>query len=191
MRSSTKRFYSLILGLAFFVGAIYVYSNFIRAAYEEVKNLRGERAAELRLLEQSRSAVEIVDAVNAKYQSLATFQNSVSQALPIGEEIPSILNQVQGIAPLDNRKIEIDSISFQYLPIEYSKQPTTLRPYGAIRLSLRLRGTYGDLTSFVFALERNIRILNANSLKISGGGQGTNPNLTADLTVDAYYQTKN
>lgn len=190
MRSSTKRFYSLLLGIAFFVGAMYVYSNYIRSAYEEVKNLKGERAAEIQLFNESEKAVGIVDTLLAKYQSLSSLQDSVSRALPVGEEIPSVLNQIQGVASLDGRKMEIDSISFQYLPIEYSKDKNFLRPYGAIRISAKMRGGYTDLKSFLSALEKNVRLLDVSSLKITGGGSGNNPSLTFDLAVDAYYQVR-
>ena len=191
MRASTKRFYSILLGIAFFAGAMYVYSNYARSAYDKVKVLKGERAAKIRLLDESQKAVEIVDTLLAKYQSLSSLQDSISRALPVGEEIPAILNQIQGLASLDGRKMEIDSISFQYLPIEYPKEKTFLRPYGAIRVSVRMRSNYADLKSFLSALQKNIRLLDISSLKIDGGGKGSNPALTFDLAVDAYYQLKN
>lgn len=188
MRASAKRFYSILVGIGLLFGAVYVYSSYIKSAYEGVQKLRGERSAESKQLGEAKATTQVVSGLLEKYQSVSEIEDKLSLSLPVGEKIPEVLTQLQGLSDLNS--IKIDSMSFQYLPIEYAKEKTVLRPRGALRLSLRFASKHDNLKRFISSLETNIRLLDIVSLKIDGGGSTKNPNLNCNLTVDSYYQVK-
>lgn len=187
MRASTKRFYSVLASIGFLVGSMYVYTSYIRPIYDEIQRLRGERLAVLNSLNDSRVTVEIVTDLLRKYQSIADIQDQLSLSLPIGEETTNLLNQIQGLAGINN--VQIQSISFQYLPIDYNNRQSILKPTGSLRVTADISGDYGSIKAFLKGIETNVRVIDIRSLKVSGGGTNKNPILSGQLVVDTYYQT--
>ncbi|HEY4498383.1 MAG TPA: type 4a pilus biogenesis protein PilO [Candidatus Paceibacterota bacterium] len=185
MSGQTKRFLGVILTLAFFVGAVSFYSSLVVPSYREVQELRAERRSLARLVEEERSIVESVNRLLGQYQSISDFQRSLSLVLPTEEEVPGIINQLQGIARTSG--VAIDSLELDALPIEPVKSSSVIEPIGKLRVDLRLRGNYSAIKSYLAALATNIRIMDVDSLRVEGGGTNDNV-LNYTLTVNTYYQ---
>lgn len=187
MRASAKRFYSLLVSIVLLVGALFVYSSFIIPEYGEIQRLRGEREGKSKLLTEYKDTAEALSNLLSKYKNVSQLQATLSLTLPLSEEVPQVFNQLQGLAGASDLKI--DSMSFQYLPIDYSRG-SLFRPVGTLRIAMRFAGTYERFKEFLKAVETNVRILDVSFVSIEGGAIGKNPLLNYNLIVDTYYQAE-
>lgn len=188
MKSSTKRFYSLIAGLILLIGALFVYSSLIQPTYDEIQELRGQRQAKLDLLNDYKATADALNSLLEKYKNVSDLQNTLSMSLPIGEKAPEVFNQLQGMAIGNNMRI--DSLAFQYLAIDYGEKTSLLKPMGTLRMAMKMVGGYGDLKKFLETVETNIRILDVVILSIDGGATSRNPTLNYNLVLDTRYQVE-
>lgn len=189
MSASAKRFYSLIGALVLLIGAVFVYYSWIVPEYVTIQTLRGEEEGAAAKLSQYKSISDSISALLNKYHTLAPIQASFDSILPTGqEEVPTIVNQVQGLAAVN--KLNLISLSVQELPIDYSHQAAAINPLGTVRITLHLSGAYSDFKGFLGDLGTNARIFDLNSLNISAGsGTGVNPTFDYTVAVDAYFET--
>ena len=186
MRASTKRFYSILASIGLIVGSMYIYGSHIRPIYAEIQRLRGERLTEFSVLNDSRVTIEIVTELLRRHQGIAEIEDRLSLSLPFSEEITSLLNQIQGLAGMNN--VQVNSMSFQHLPIAYGDSQSILKPVGSLRIIAQINGNYESIKAFLEGIETNVRVIDVRSLRISGGGAAANPTLSSQLIVDAYYQ---
>jgi len=185
MKDSTKRFYSLIASFAMAIGALFVYTTMINPVLTEVQNLRGERQAKQNTFDDYKETIEATNSVLARTRSLSALTEAFNQSLPSSESIPSLLNQLYGLARLNN--VIVTSIDFQTLPIEVTSPDSIAKPLGKIRSTIKCVGNYADMKDYAKSLETNIRLMDIDSLDIADGNR-QNPSLVYTITVDAYYQ---
>jgi Tfp pilus assembly protein PilO len=198
MSASTKRFYSLIGSIALLVGAIIIYSSMLLPLFNNVQNLRGEVSGNQSLLQQLTAINENVNKLQGQYQNMGQLQQTISSILPPQDDVPTIINQIQGLASANN--IQLSSISFQYLPINYPPAGSLIKGVGAVAINLQCSGTYQSLISFLNSLSNNIQIFDLSSLSVSAAaaaqpgtaaakGQAAAPVLSYSLTINTYYQS--
>ncbi len=185
MKSSTYRLLSILGSSLLLIAAVIVYSNLVHPAYNEVQRLRDQRAANLNLLQEQSEAINVVQRLLSEYQSLAQIQENISTILPNKEEVPSVINQLQGLATVNN--LNIESLSLQYPPLTTSADPL-IKSLGTLRVTIRLNGDYKNLSPFLGDLETNIRLMDVYSLGIEGGGVPGKNKLIYNLVLDTYYQ---
>ncbi|MBI1839157.1 MAG: type 4a pilus biogenesis protein PilO, partial [Candidatus Colwellbacteria bacterium] len=150
------------------VAAVVSYSNFVKPVYVEIQTFRDKNEAGKTLLENQKQSIEAVNKLLSQYKSLSQIQDNVSLVLPNEEQVPEIINQLQGIAKINNLKIE--SLSLQYPPLKPALQGSLIKPLGSVRVTMRLTGEYNNIKSYLEDLQTNIRIIDVNSLSIEGGG---------------------
>lgn len=185
MKPSTYRLLSILGSVFLLIGAVVIYSNFIRPAYDEIQNLRDKKKTSINFLQEQKEAIDAVNRLLNEYQSLAQIQENISMVLPNEENIPSIINQFQGLAKINN--IDIESLSLQYPPLK-SSTDLLIKPLGTVRATMRLNGDYRSLRPFLENLETNIRLTDVYSLNIEGGGIPGKNKLIYNLVLDTYYQ---
>jgi|SRR3989344_872691 len=186
MKSSTRRLLVILASFGLIFGSFFVYFSLIVPTYQEIQKLRAELYSKQALYGDQQRAEEAVGKLVGQFQGLATFQELVSISLPRQADIPSILNQLQGIARLS--QISLQSLSFQYLPLPQPKD-ALIQPIGVIRVNINLFGSYTSLKSYISALETNVRVIDLSSLKIDGGARANQANLIHNIIVDVYYQS--
>ena len=198
MSASTKRFYSLIGSIALLVGAVIIYSSMLLPLFSSVQNLRGEVAGNRSLLQQLTAINQNVNKLQGQYQNMGQLQQTISSILPPQDDVPTIINQIQGLAAANN--IQLSSISFQYLPINYPPAGSLIKGVGTVAINLQCSGTYQSLTNFLNSLSNNIQIFDLSSLSVSGAagsqpgtaatkGQALAQILSYSLTINTYYQS--
>ena len=186
MKASTKRLLVILGNFGLIFGSFFIYFSLIVPTYQEIQQIRGELESRRILHAEQQEAERVIEELEGEFVQLAIFREALSNNLPINEDIPSVLNQFQGIARLS--RISLRSLSFQYLPLPQTED-LLVRPIGVIRVNVSLTGDYSGLKSFVSLLETNIRIMDLTSLRVDGGA-GANPNnLIHNLIVDVYYQS--
>jgi Tfp pilus assembly protein PilO len=186
MRPSTYRLLSILGSLAFLIGAIIVYTNLVQPAYSDVQTLRGKKAALQDTIAQDKQAVATVNNLVGQYQNLSQLRDSISNILPTEERVPEAVYQLQGIASA--RQMEIQSLSFQYLPMQATQAGSLVKPLGTLSVNIRIAGTYQNFKLFLSDLETNIRLMDVSSVKIEGGSVPGVDKLTYTVAIDTYYQ---
>jgi len=185
MKPSTYRLLSILGSVFLLIGAVVIYSNLVNPAYGEIQGLRDKREANAKLLQEQKEAIDAVNRLLNEYQSLAQIQENISMVLPNEENIPSIINQFQGLAKINS--MDIESLSLQYPPLK-SSTDSLIEPLGTVRATIRLNGDYRDLRPFLEDLETNIRLIDVYSLNVEGGGIPGRNKLIYNLVLDTYYQ---
>jgi Tfp pilus assembly protein PilO len=189
MKASTKRALSLMASAGLIIVALAVYAMLIRPEYRIVQDLRGELASKSELLAHQQSAVTQVQNLIAQYQSVAKLGDTLSLALPEKESVSLIMAQLNTIS--QSSGLSIQSVELNYLPISPSASKLSfVRNIGALRLDLKLFGSYAALKQFLQIMETNIRIMDTKTLKIETAAKAGQDYFTYHLTVDTYYQSK-
>lgn len=184
MRPASKRLFSILISLGFLIGAIVVFSSLVRPEYREIQQLRGEKKSLDLAAKEAEGLVNTATRLINEYQSATNLRDNLSLILPREEAVPGIVNQVQGIARTTG--VIVEAINIEPLPLTYSKTDSVIEPAGSFKVTLRVRGNYEALRSYVQSLETNARIIDVDSFVISGGG--TSGPLITNLVIRTYYQ---
>jgi len=187
MQGSTKRLVISLGSLIFITGSIYVFAALINPAFGEIQELRGEKQAIMTLLTDYEEAIEAANSVLLRHKGLANLQNTFSAVIPLEANIPSLLNQLYGLASLS--EVTVNVITFQELPIQIARENSLVRPYGTIQATIKCVSSYENMKKYLEALETNARLMNITSVNITGGFEA-NPVLSYTITIEAYYQTQ-
>lgn len=185
MKPSSKRLIGISLSLVFLIGTVSVLTVFILPTTETIQQLRGEEVALSELYDTELERVETVRQVFEQFGGISNLQDTLSLALPIKEDVPSIINQVNGIAKISG--IVIDSIDLQLLPIRSTSQESAIRPVGTVRIILDIQGAYESIKLYLQALETNVRIMDVQKLNVQGGADESQV-LKYNIIIHAYYQ---
>lgn len=186
MKSSTYRILSILGSVVLFASTVFVYSNFIKQAYEEVRILQDRKHSFENSLNEKQQSMITVKALSEKYKSLTDLRNDLSMILPMKEKTPEIINQFQNIA--EASRVVIESLSLQYLPMKPAPAGNVEKPLGTIRTTARISGPYDNFKSFIESVQNNVRIMDINSIKVEGGGVSGRNAFIYNLVVDVYYQ---
>jgi len=186
MRASTYRLISILGSLTLLILAVVSYTNLVLPAYNQVQSLRSEQEGIKATIAQDQQAVTTVKALVGQYQTLSQLSDNISQILPIEDDVPGAVYQLQGLA--SSRNLVVQSLALQYLPIHPVVSDSLAQPVGTLQISVILNGSYSDFKLFLGDLESNIRLMDVSSVHISGGGITNNNKLTYSMVVDAYYQ---
>ncbi len=184
MSGAAKRLIGILISLTLFIGAIIIFSSLLIPVYREIQELRGEKISLENLLKAEEQSVVTASRLLAESRDFASLKDSLSLVLPLDENIPGLINQLQGIAKISG--VAIESLALEQLPLKPAVKES-VEPLGTIRVSLRLRGSYESVKLYLQFLETNIRIIDVNSLSVIGGA-AKEPVLNYSLVVDTYYQ---
>lgn len=184
MRPATKRLLSIFISLIFLIGSIILFSRAVVPEYGKIQQLRGEKRSLDAVVSEEEQLVATASRLLNEYSSAANLRESLSLVLPLTEALPSMVNQLQGIAK--STGVTIEGINVENLPLEHSKTSSIIEPAGSFKVAVRVSGSYESLRSYVQALETNVRIIDIDLTSISGGG--TKGPLKASLVLKTYYQ---
>ncbi len=187
MKESTKRLVVSLGSLFFIASSLYVFASLINPMFTEIQELRGKKQAVTTLLTDYEAAIKALDSVLAQYKDKAILQDTFSAIIPLEENIPSLLNQLYGLASL--KEVSIDSVEFQKLPAQIMEANPLVKPRGVIQATVRCRSNYENMKRYLGALETNMRLINITAVNITEGFK-ENPILSYTITIQAYYQTQ-
>jgi len=187
MKEPIKRLIVSLGSLFFIAGSLYVFTSLISPTFTEIQGLRGTKQAVTTLLADYEEAIEARNAILIKYEGLVALQDTFSEVMPSEENIPSLLNQLYGLASLN--EVTVDSIDFQKMPIQIAEADSLVKPRGTIQATIRCVSNYENMKKYLRALETNVRLMNITSINITEGFT-ENPILSYTITVEAYYQTQ-
>jgi len=188
MRTSTRRFISIIIATGLTAGAIFVYGLLIVPTIDDINIMRSELAQKENLYTIQREAVDKIKNLFAGRQ-VPPLQETFNLALPVEDpQIASIVSQINGIAIINS--VDINQLATQIGSVQ---QPPRDVPFtsgvGTVKVTFEVKGSYDSLKKFLEGIETNIRLIDVTQLNIDESAQGSNI-LNAKFTVDAYYQAR-
>ncbi|MDD4930992.1 MAG: hypothetical protein PHG66_02430 [Candidatus Colwellbacteria bacterium] len=185
MKDSTKRFYGLLASFGMALGALIVFATLVVPAFQETQQLRGDKQAKQNEYDDYKKTIEETNKVISRSQSISALKEAFSQSVPTTEDIPSVLNQIYGMAKLNN--VLVSAVDFQSMAIDPIKEGDIIKPTGKVRVTVKAISNYSDMRNFTRALETNVRLMDIYTFDISEGNK-KDPILSYAITVDAYYQ---
>jgi len=160
--------------------------TFLRPEYAAIAELRGELAARSSLLTAEIKIISAVNALIAQYKSVEGLRETVSLALPDGEEIAPIFAGLNAIAGLS--KVSLTALDVHAVPAKQALSPGLLKPRGVLSAGGTVLGTYENLKSFLKYLESNIRVMDVENIVLTPAGHLGDNFYSAVLLINAYYQ---
>ena len=184
MKPATKRLGAILVSLVFLVGAVTLFTSLVLPAYRIVQELRGEKNALAAVVKEEEQLVKTAGRLLNEYQNARDIRDTLSLVLPTEEATSGIINQVQGIAKTTG--VVGEGINVEAEPLEFQGTGSVVEPVGTLKVSVRLRGGYEGLRSYIQSIETNVRIIDVDSFVVGGGG--TKDPLSATLVIRTYYQ---
>lgn len=190
MRISTKRILSIGLSFALLIGTVLVYFNLIVPEVQIVMKMRGEINAKERLYTNQKAAVDKVKGLIAQFKNIETLRQTVSLALPNGEDVIGALRQIEGSARATN--VVLASLNVKSSAgIRAPSQQLFIRRLGTIEISVSAKGPYESLKQFLSLLETSVRVMNLKDVNFQPGSAARgSAEDTLKATVEVYYQDK-
>lgn len=198
MKQSSKRFMSMLLSLAFIVGAFLVFFELIQPSYTDLSTLKGQRLSAEQFLANEQQIVAQVKKLVVQSQGDQTAAQNLALAMPSGPDVAGALAQVYGIAGNNGVAIKTIGVSPPRTEIATaSAAGMVLKPPGTFSLQLSADGSYEAIKNFLSQLETNIRVFDVTALTVqpvaavAAAGKGPAPTPDAfdyTITVATYYQ---
>lgn len=184
MSQSTNRLIISLSGLVFLLSSLYFYTTFISPQFVEIQELRSKQVALVNRFNEYEEAINNQDNRINEFKRSEKLQASLTQILPTAPNVPILLNQLYGLAELNN--ILIDSIEFQPQPLKIDRSDSLARPHRAIRAIVKASGSYEEMKNYLNSIEANVRLMRIVSINI-GDGFKRDPVLSYVIAVEAYY----
>lgn len=190
MRQPTKRLFGLSLAVFLVVGAIIIYFELTRPAYEEIRLLKGKQISLENLRDSQRTAINKVKEFLESYDNNGSFRDAVSAALPSDPEVSNVLSQIDGLLRANGLVPQSFSVTLQNLQNLKKEETVIVKPVGVLDVRAKFSGSYENLKSFLDNLEDNVRIFDVQSLSIGHFGKPTENVFVYDAVIKTYYQAK-
>ncbi|MBI5079650.1 hypothetical protein HZB06_03245 [Candidatus Wolfebacteria bacterium] len=191
MKASSKRTLSILLSIFLFIGSLAIYAYLLKPAYEKVKIQKSEIASRLETVKEYEGIISRIKNLLGQYENAAQAQETMSVILPIDQNVPESINQINGLAYFNN--LTIDRLSIRQLAISPSNDKLNLiKGIGVLRVNIHLKGDYGAIKSFIHNLETNLNLMDLVSLRfepVAAGAKGSNF-FDYSAEIDTYYQAK-
>lgn len=170
--------------LVFLIAAVYIYAVFIKPSYAESLELVSIRASKQEKVQNFSDLNRQFENLSNEYKNIDELEEKVSVFMPPEMDLSYVINQITGVARLNNVSIQ----SFSLKPLAIKPTNSLTKGMGTLRAELKMTGAYDNFKSFLKSIETNFLIADAVSFTIDT--QPNSPDLAIIATIDTYYQTK-
>lgn len=130
--------------------------------YQKLDDLQDQLLEKRIELENQNKYTSQLLATERNFEENQELVNKINSALPIGPDIPSLLNFLQEVSLETGMSLE--GVSWQKLPSSREEKKGPLEEYS---LNLELSGSYFAFKNFLFSLEKSSRLINVIESKFS------------------------
>lgn len=181
-----KRALFIFISLACVIGAIMVYSFFIKASYETVQEIRAEVLSKKEAVSRYAISSQKMQSLVQQYQSVGNAQETLSRILPLKKDPRFVVAQVTGLARLGN--ISVESIAMDVAPNKSAQSPV-LNNLGVFKSDIRVAGSYEGVVRFMSQIDNNIIPFSPESVVLRlEKRQGEQPKIVLEGLFENYYQ---
>lgn len=192
MKASTKRILTITASCLLIIGAVVVYTSFIKPEFGRIQEKRAEVYSKRQIFKDQSEAVGRVQELVARLKGASELQTTVEKVLPAGSDVTGILSQVQAMA--DRAGVAVSNFSVQQTPFEAANEEgedSLRRRLGVLSVNVSTAGSYEGIKNFFRFLQTNVRVFNIQGFQISAqagkGGEGIDA-FSATFAMKAYYQ---
>ena len=181
-----KRALFIFISLACVIGAIMVYSFFIKASYETVQDIRTDVFSKKEAISRYTLSSQKMQSLIQQYESVGNARETLSRILPLKKDPRFVVAQIAGLARLGN--ISVESLSMNVAPNKSSQSPA-LNSLGVFMSDIRVSGSYEGVKKFMSQIDNNIIPFypEAITLRIERR-EGRAPLLVMEGLFENYYQ---
>lgn len=148
--------------------------------YQEFNGLQDELAEKNIELENQNKYMQKLLEIEGKKKEKQELVNKVNNALPIGSDIPSLLNFLQETSIRTGMGLE--AVSWQELSSSNKEKKGRIKEYS---ISLELSGSYFAFNNFLFSLERSSRLIDVIESEFSISEEENEP-IPFDIVLRVY-----
>ncbi|MDX1440628.1 MAG: type 4a pilus biogenesis protein PilO [Rubricoccaceae bacterium] len=173
--SARNIFGSFVIALALFS-----FWPFVVGRYQEVGAMRAGLAEREALVDRRQSALENIAAEYEQLQSrlTGTDRDKFENIVPSGVDAATIVSSIDSIAA---------GTGMQLVEVSVSENRTERGARTqSVAITMELEGRYESFTSFLAQLERNVRLMDVQSLEV-GVTQQSSTILTYSVNANAYF----
>gem|GEM_PF-4860877 len=181
-----KRALFIFISLACVIGAIMVYSFFIKESYQMVQEIRAEVFSKKEAISRYTLSAQKMQSLVEQYESVGNARETLSRILPLKKDPRFVVAQVAGLARLGN--VNVESLSMSVAPNKSSQSPA-LNSLGVFTSDIRVAGSYEGVKKFMTQIDNNIIpfVPEAITLRIERR-EGQTPFLVMEGLFENYYQ---
>jgi len=147
--------YSIVIIAAGIIISIIIGAFLFWPKYQEFNNLQDQVVQKKIELENQNKYMQQLLAMKRNIEEKQELVGKVNSALPLGPDIPSLLNFLQEISVQTG--MSLDSVSWQELLSPRGEKKDRFKEYS---LDIELSGSYFAFKNFLFSLEKSSRLIN-------------------------------
>jgi len=172
--------YSIIIIAAGIIISIIIGAFLFWPKYQEFNSLQNQFSQKKDQLENQNKYMQQLLAIERKIEEKQELVNKVNSALPIGPDIPSLLNFLQGISMETGMSLE--GASWQELLPSREDKKEKFKEYS---LNLEVSGSYFAFINFLYSLEKSSRLINVVESRFSVPSEENEP-IPFDILLKVY-----
>lgn len=160
--------------------ALFSFWPFVIGRYQQVSALREGLAERESLVDGRQAALDNIAAEYEQFQSRVTGEDrsKFSTIISPGVDAANILSSIDSVAA---------GTGVQLVEVSVSENRTQRgASTKSVAITLELEGRYESFSAFLSQLERNVRLMDVQSLEVSANSQDANV-LTFALSANAYF----
>ncbi|MDP3963922.1 MAG: type 4a pilus biogenesis protein PilO [bacterium] len=148
------------------LGTIAVVLWLILPQYRALQAAKAEREAARQALQEKQELIAKIEELKKQYLAVEDVTDEVAQIVPRTPDIPNLLVEMPALAV--QYGVALDNISFNVTEntIPGPSQDAS-RPFQSMTVGLSVSGTYDAFQEYLKALERELRVLDVQSLQFS------------------------
>lgn len=189
VKSKHATAYSMIIFSIFTIAFFGMFA--IRPTLKTIIELKRQIEDSKQINETLRKKIDALVTAQEEFQFIKDFLPAINEALPEQPNIAKVLTKIEDLANQNQATIsalQVQSISFKNTPADEGKKAKTIVPQPtSIDISLKLAGTYRQLSSFLQGLFTMRREVDTTSLELTPETTGANATLKLLLKINTYY----
>ncbi len=147
-----------LLGAGLLAAALLLFWVFDAAAYQRVSALKSAIAERRQVLADRRSILADVSRLHQQYQQHAGEIAKFSAIIPTKKDIAEMVSSLDAIATQSGLQIS---------EISTGESLQAKESYLPLLLTIKAKGNYNGLVNFLDGVERNIRLVNVDTLEVA------------------------
>lgn len=154
-------------------------------------NSRQSLVSEKNLLEKKQNLIFQIKSLSDKFQQSQDKVKKINFAIPRDQSVAELLVQFESIAAENGMVLNTIDFSEQAPAASFARQEdfeSEIQPqsYKILSINANLKGAYPSFKNFLNAIEKNIRLMDAQSVSLSPAGEGSLFNFT--VGINTYWQ---
>ena len=152
-----------ILCFILIIVAIWVGWQYLMPAFDKAASLREEQSVWQKKLSETQNLSKKLEVLRKKYNSMIAESEKIAQAIPLKEDLPGLLVQLEELTSQNG--LILDNVNFSAEVNDTRKTATGIK---SLTVNLSLSGGQTSFKDFLKAIENNLRIMDVSSFSVKG-----------------------